>query len=229
MGPRTASPTRDDEGHELAILEAEQSDQEANAQAATLPRADGGQAAWLALFGCFVLEALVWGFPFAFGIFQAYYRTHEPFSREPSGIAAISTTASGLMFLSSPLVAVIIQRYPRIRRPASFLGLVVTTLSLIVASFAQNTATLLATQGVLYAIGGLTLYFPAMYVIDEWFIARKGLAYGIVWTGTGVAGAIVPFLLQWLLDSYGFRTALRVWAVILVSYRGPRVQMRCAK
>ena len=216
MDSSDAFRNTDDSGHELPILRIESSDREADVQAVNLPRADGGAAACLVLFGCFMLEALVWGFPFAFGIFQAYYRTHEPFSQDPSGIAAISTTASGLMFLSSPLVAIVIQRYPRIRRPASFAGLVVTALSLIAASFAQNTATLLATQGILYAIGGLTLYFPAMYVIDEWFIARKGLAYGIVWTGTGVAGAIVPFLLQWLLDSYGFRIALRVWAVILV-------------
>ena len=219
MASSVASETINEECYELPILEATPSNHETDAQAVTLPRADGGRDAWLALFGCFVLEALVWGFPFAFGVFQAYYRTHEPFSQEKSGIAAISTTASGLMFLSSPLVAVVIQRYPRIRRPASFIGLLITALSLIIASFAQNTATLLATQGVFYALGGLALYFPAMYVIDEWFIARKGLAYGVVWTGTGVAGAIVPFLLQWLLDSYGFRTALRVWAIILVSQR----------
>lgn len=217
MASRVVLSTTDEEIYELAILQSNDLEPEANIQAVALPRADGGRAAWLALFGCFILEALVWGFPFAFGIFQACYRTHEPFSEDPSGIAAISTTASGLMFLSSPLVAVVIQRYPRIRRPASFVGLVITTLSLIAASFAKNTATLLATQGVMYALGGLTLYFPAMYVIDEWFIKRKGLAYGIVWTGTGVAGAVVPFLLQWLLNAYGFRTALRVWAVVLVS------------
>ena len=121
------------------------------------------------------------------------------------------------MFLSSPLVALTLQRYPKIRRPASFIGLVITVLSLIVASFAQNTTTLLATQGVMYAIGGLTLYFPAMWVIDEWFIVRKGLAFGAVWTGTGVAGASMPFLSHYLLDKYGFRTALRVWAIVLVS------------
>jgi MFS family permease len=61
------------------------------------------------------------------------------------------------------------------------------------------------------------MYFPAMYVIDEWFIARKGLAFAIIWTGTGVGGAIFPFVSQWLLDTYGFRTALRVWAVVIVS------------
>lgn len=27
----------------------------------TLPRADGGKDAWLVLFSCFILEALVWG------------------------------------------------------------------------------------------------------------------------------------------------------------------------
>lgn len=202
---------------ELADHQHGQPDPEVNVQATALPRVDGGKDAWLALAGCFVLEGLVWGFPFAFGVFQRYYRAHEPFNKDPSGIAAISTTASGLMFLSSPLVALVIQRYPHIRRPASFVGLGVTVLSLIAASFAKNTVTLLATQGVMYAVGGLTLYFPAMYVIDEWFVARKGLAFGVVWTGTGVSGAIVPFLLEWLLSSYGFRTALRVWAIIFVS------------
>ena len=59
---------------------------------------------------------------------------------------------------------------------------------LVIASFCNSVGALLATQGVMYAIGGLVLYFPAMYVIDEWFVARKGLAFGIVWTGTGTAG-----------------------------------------
>ena len=157
MAQAATSLTTQEECHELPILQADQPDDEANLPVSTLPRADGGRGAWLALFGCFALEALVWGFPFSFGIFQAYYRTHAPFAREPSGIAAIATTASGLMYLSSPIVAIVIQRYPRMRRPASFVGLVVTTISLIVASFAQNTSTLLATQGVLYAIGGLTV------------------------------------------------------------------------
>ena len=218
--PSAAMPTTaSEEQHELADFQHGLIDLESNVQAASLPRVDGGKDAWLALAGCFILEGLVWGFPFAFGVFQRYLRAHAPFSKDPAGIAAISTTASGIMFLSSPLVALVIQRYPRIRRPASFVGLVATVLSLIAASFAQNTATLLATQGVMYALGGLALYFPAMYVIDEWFVARKGLAFGVVWTGTGLAGAILPFLLEWLLSSYGFRTALRVWAIILVSMK----------
>lgn len=36
-----------------------------------------------------------------------------------------------------------------------------------------------------------------------------------MWAGTGSAGVVMPFLSQRLINAYGFRTALRVYAVIL--------------
>lgn len=62
-----------------------------------LPRADDGKQAWMVLGACFCLEALVWGFPFAFGVFLDFHSTHEPFASQSSGIAAIGTTATGVM------------------------------------------------------------------------------------------------------------------------------------
>ena len=123
------------------------------------------------------------------------------------------------MFFGSPLVALIIQRYPWIRFRAGLAGLALMNVALIISSFANSVSVLLVTHGIMYALGGLVLYFPAMYLIDEWFIARKGLAIGILWTGSGTGAALAAFLLQWLLDDYGFRTALRVYAVVLVSLR----------
>ncbi|KAK4962916.1 hypothetical protein LTR10_000543 [Elasticomyces elasticus] len=213
--------------HEIAVELASPHDmylgEEESREASTLPPVDGGRDAWLALAGAFCLEALIWGFPYCYGIFQTYYSTHEPFASEPAGIATISTTATAIMFMSAPGVALFVQRYPRLRRVASLVGLVVTCVALIAASFCNSTAGLLATQGVLFAVGGLFLYFPAMYVIDEWFVARKGLAFGVVWTGTGFSGAVVPWLLQWLLNDYGFRTTLRVWAVVVAVLSLPSI------
>jgi hypothetical protein len=40
---------------------------------------------------------------------------------------------------------------------------------------------LIANQGVIYAIGGSIVYFPALLFVDEWFIQRKGLAFGVLW------------------------------------------------
>lgn len=39
--------------------------------------------------------------------------------------------------------------------------------------------------------------------------------------GTGLGGVVVPLLLQWLLNTYGFRTALRVWTIVLFVATAP--------
>jgi len=57
-----------------------------------LPQADGGKDAWLFLAACFTLEALIWGFPFTFGIFQDYY-SKEPLFKDSPNIALIGTCA----------------------------------------------------------------------------------------------------------------------------------------
>jgi hypothetical protein len=61
----------------------------------SLPLADRGKDAYLFLASCFTVEALVWGFPFSFGVFQDYYSTSAPFKNE-SNIAVIGTTATVL-------------------------------------------------------------------------------------------------------------------------------------
>lgn len=80
-------------------------------------------------------------------------------------------------------------------------------------------AHLILTQGILYGIGGALLYNPFLFYLDEWFIKRKGLAYGIFFSGTGLCGSFIPAILEWGLDNYGFRLTLRIWALVVVRFR----------
>jgi hypothetical protein len=57
--------------------------------------------------------------------------------------------------------------------------------------------------------------------MNEWFAKRIGLAYGIMWAGTGIAGVVVPVIMQWSLGQYGFRTTLRAWAISLFVLTAP--------
>lgn len=57
-----------------------------------LPPLDGGLNAWLFLAACFVMEALVWGFAFTYGIFQEYYSGIEEF-KNSGNIAVVGTCA----------------------------------------------------------------------------------------------------------------------------------------
>lgn len=91
----------------------------------------------------------------------------------------------GIMYLGSPFSFTLLQRFPLHRRFCAAVGLVIMTISLVASSFATRVSHLILTQGVLYAIGGSMLYTPTVIFLDEWFIARKGLAFGVMWAGTG--------------------------------------------
>ncbi|KAI1105322.1 MFS general substrate transporter [Jackrogersella minutella] len=186
----------------------------------SLPPVDGGKDAWLFLAACWAIEALVWGFPFAFGVFQDYYSTHEPFADSPN-IAVIGTCSMGVMYLTAPLIMGLCRLFNRWARWTPILGLIIMCLSLAMSSFSTAIPHLIATQGILYALGGSIAYCPCVLYLDEWFVQRKGLAYGIMWSGTGIAGVVLPLLLEWLLNSFGFRTTLRLWSGLLFVLTAP--------
>ncbi|KAK2799831.1 hypothetical protein FQN50_008352 [Emmonsiellopsis sp. PD_5] len=181
----------------------------------SLPPADGGLQAWLFLAGSFAIEALVWGFPYSFGLFQDYYTRNEPFKHDPSGIPVIGTTALGIMYLGSPVCFAAMGRWPLVRRWSNPVGLVIMVVAMISSSYSTAVWHLIFTQGALYAIGGSLVYSPVIIFVDEWFIQRKGFAFGVMWAGTGFAGVAVPFVMSWLLERYSFTATLRIWGIIL--------------
>jgi MFS family permease len=61
------------------------------------------------------------------------------------------------------------------------IGLLIMCLSLGLSSMSQTVPHLIVSQGVFYAIGGAMCYSPAISFMDEWFVKRKGLAFGMMW------------------------------------------------
>lgn len=127
------------------------------------------------------------------------------------------------MYLDLPLIIALLRLYPKQARYSPALGIVLMCASLALSSFSQTTAHLIVTQGIFYAIGGSIAYCPCILYMDEWFVKRKGLAYGIMWSGTGLGGITMPLLLEFLLGKYGFRTTLRIWAGALFAATLPLV------
>ncbi|KAK0120033.1 hypothetical protein ONS95_011447 [Cadophora gregata] len=119
------------------------------------------------------------------------------------------------MYLFAPISLHILEAFPFVRRFSSIIGLVIATGALVASSFSTQVWHLIATQGVLYAIGGSFLYSPTMFYLDEWFVEKKGLAFGVMWAGVCASGLVFPFALKALLDEWGFANTLRVWAIIL--------------
>lgn len=121
------------------------------------------------------------------------------------------------MYLAAPIVFATYQYFPLFLRQSTFYGLPIVVLAIILSSFATKVWHLVLTQGVLYAIGGSLLYYPIFIFIDEWFIRRKGFAFGVMWAGSGTGGLAGPLILNWGLARYGSRTFLQGWAISFVS------------
>ncbi|KAF2714195.1 MFS general substrate transporter [Pleomassaria siparia CBS 279.74] len=186
----------------------------------SLPRADGGKDAWLFLMSCFMLEALIWGFPSTYGVFQEYYSTHEPFAGS-SNIPVVGTCAMGIMYMDITVGFALLKRFPKLRAWSAPVGLTIVSLALGLGSLATNVTHLILTQGILYSIGGGLAWSPILFYLEEWWVQRRGFAYGTTMAGLGMSGAILPIVLEWLLNTYGFRITLRVCAIAFATATFP--------
>ncbi|KAK1974398.1 major facilitator superfamily transporter [Colletotrichum cereale] len=173
---------------------------------------DNGLAAWLFVFASFVSEAVLWGFPLSYGVFQDYYSNH-PGLKHDSNIAVIGTVATGVYYLGGPLAAPFVARFQAWQRHMIIIGWLGCVLSLVIASFSTSVPGLIATQGFLYGFSFLFVNYPLLRMLNEWFVVRRGLAYGIMSTGAGCSGVALPFLLETLLSKYGYKITLQAMAV----------------
>ncbi|KXH53286.1 hypothetical protein CSAL01_01934 [Colletotrichum salicis] len=191
---------------------------------AQLPPADRGKEAWLVLLGCSLIQIPVWGYSLAFGVFQEYYGSHpDKLKGDASNVAVIGTTMTcqGIMYLISPFTFTILSRWPRLRRWFGPLGLVLTTIGFLLSSFATTVWQLIATQGVICALGCGLLFTPTILYLDEWFVKRKGLAYGVMGAGKSAAGVGLPFAMEICLRKFGPVITLRAWSVATILVSAP--------
>jgi MFS family permease len=133
------------------------------------------------------------------------------------------------MYLELPIFFALLKSYPHLRQWATPVGIILMCLSLTLASFAKTVTQLILTQGVLYALGGGFGWVTVLFYVEEWFVQKRSLAYGIImvhisdpalfsknlcshmpWqAGLGLAGVVLPLIIEWLLTQYGHKTTLR--------------------
>ncbi|KAI0260582.1 major facilitator superfamily domain-containing protein [Gloeopeniophorella convolvens] len=184
--------------------------------AVALPPIDGGVRAWTFVFCSFVMESIVWGFPFSFGVFQEWYLSHPPFENaSEASINAIGTVTLAIQYSEGILLQFIAQRRPEFLRPLMFVGLVTCVLSMLISSFATKVWHLVLLQGVVYGMAGGCMYMPVIIWLSQWFVAKRSFAGSFIFGGSGLGGATFPILVNFLLQSLGFRWTIRILALLI--------------
>ncbi|KAB5588472.1 Monocarboxylate transporter 3 [Ceratobasidium theobromae] len=181
--------------------------------ALALPPIDRGFKAWSFVAAAFVLESLVWGWGFAYGVFQEYFLHQRTFGdASEASIGAVGTTALAIQYFEMLAVISLTQQWPDKARLIMWSSLGLCCGSLLLASFATKVWHMILLQGILFGIGGGGLYAPVIIYLSEWFVARRGLAGAIIFGGSGAGGAFFPIVVNFLLTHLGFRWTLRIWA-----------------
>lgn len=151
----TSDMTTTAASHELqtlddASLASENGDHdEHNSPDQTLPPVDGGLQAWRVLLAAFMFEAILWGFPLSFGIFQEYYSSLPEFEGSPF-ITYIGSIATGIVYMGAPLMAPLVKKFPMYQKHMVIAGWIICLGGMVAGSFADTIGALIVTQGVMY-------------------------------------------------------------------------------
>ncbi|KAG9694157.1 MFS general substrate transporter, partial [Aureobasidium melanogenum] len=179
----------------------------------TYPPQDGGKEAWMFLFGACIIEITAWGFPYCYGVFEAYFNSHPPFQGQDL-VSTGGVLSNGILQLSLPPVMFYVNNFPKHRVPVMWLGCLICTFSAIGAGFAKTPVQLIMTIGLLYGIGAGMLFGPSIHLMAEWFKVKKSLAYGFICASGAAAGAGLPPVYTVCLNRYGYKVTLIGWGVI---------------
>ncbi len=159
---------------------------------------------WRIVLACFIIGLYVGAV-----IFYGFTAFFDPLVREFGWSYTEVSFAMSLrgieMSMLAPLVGFLVDRFGS--RPLALWGVFTIGLGLILLSF-TNSLWMFYGCFILIAFGGggcTGVVF--MRVTTNWFRKRLGLALGILTSGFGASGLLLP-LIVWLIDDFGWRTAV---------------------
>lgn len=135
---------------------------------------------------------------------------------------AVTGLAAGLTFLLAGIFSFVIGLFIKrigLRRLMA-IGCAILGGGLLFYSFASKPADIYVSHSLLGLSLGLVGVMIQTVLISNWFRRKRGMAMGIVLTGTSFGGALIPVAATPLIAGYGWRTALQilsllVWFVLL--------------
>lgn len=169
-------------------------------------------------YGWWVVGALAITEPISWGIlFYGFGVMLKPIQQEMGWSAAQLTGAFSLMLLISGITAVPVgwwlDRYGA--RGLMTLGSCLATGAIVGWAGVQTLVGFYLLWAAIGVINAMILYEPAFAVTATWFVRQRTPALTLLTFGGGLASVIFVPLATWLVEGYGWRSALWILAAIL--------------
>lgn len=126
----------------------------------------------------------------------------------------MSSLLSGVYLIAGPFASGMANRWGF--RPVTICGAFIGSAAFALSSFANNTAYLYVTFGVLGGIGFSLIYIPAVITVGYYFERWRALATGAAMCGSGVGTFVINEMVTFLIRDYGWRKTLLVESVLIL-------------
>ncbi|KAI8492105.1 hypothetical protein Bbelb_300020 [Branchiostoma belcheri] len=174
---------------------------------------DGGWG-WMILVSNFATCSIIFGVQKSFGVFFVEFR--EYFGETSGGTAWINSIMSAIAHGGGALAVPLSVRFGT--RPVVMVGGVLSSLGLVLSTFANSVLYLYFSLGVLTGLSYAMVYVPSVTMLGRYFDKRRALVNGIALSGSGATFALAPIcqLLEQVRSWYG--VCIQNWSLSHLGY-----------
>ncbi|XP_063291033.1 monocarboxylate transporter 9 isoform X1 [Pelobates fuscus] len=166
---------------------------------------DGGWG-WVIVTISFFIQFLCYGSPLSVGVL--YVEWLDVFEEGKGKTAWVGSLAAGFGLLASPLCSASVTSFGA--RPVTIFSSFLVAAGLILSSFAPSLYFLYFSYGFMVGFGCGLLYTATVTITCQYFDKRRGLALGIISTGSSVGTFIYAGLQKELISIYGLDGCLLI-------------------
>lgn len=143
----------------------------------------------MVIVACFMAQFLAYGSPQSVGVlYPEWLHTFQ----EGKGMTAwVGSLVSGVGLIASPVCSACVDNFGA--RPVTIFSGVMVAGGLMLSAFAPNVQFLIFSYGIVVGLGCGLVYAATLTITCQYFDKRRGLALGIVTTGTSA-----PLFAHWV-------------------------------
>ncbi|KAL7733856.1 hypothetical protein ACLKA6_011572 [Drosophila palustris] len=176
------------------------------------PPPDGGYG-WVICFASFMCNMIVDGIAYTFGIFLEEFVVY--FHEGKGTVAWVGSLLSGVYLSAGPIVSALANKYGC--RAVCIAGSIIACIAFVLSTFSTSVSMLMATYGFMGGFGFGMIYLPAVVAVGYYFETKRSLATGIAVCGSGFGTFAFAPLATYLLEQFGWKNALLIFAGLILN------------
>ncbi|KAK3529447.1 hypothetical protein QTP70_031094 [Hemibagrus guttatus] len=159
---------------------------------------DGGWG-WVIVVASFSAQLLAYGSPQSVGVL--YPEWLNAFQESKGMTAWVGSLVSGVGLIASPICSACVVNFGA--RPVTIFSGVMISGGLMLSAFAPSVHFLMFSYGVVVGVGCGLLYAATVTITCQYFDKKRGLALGIVTTGTSIGGFLYATAQNEFIELFG--------------------------